>query len=175
MIKRLLMVGFLLAGAVLAAPASASHEAPTPKPYRSETVTVQVGRHPMAVNTDSGNPGWLGITAREFTESVPCALPESNGLDAAVFKIPAAYRRIPSQITAVGKGTTDAAVPTDVDIYVFRLKTAGGNACGYYGRFTTPSSSPESGVVPTGTAFVMLHNVLGGPTDLHFTLRPYRT
>ncbi|HJR45063.1 MAG TPA: hypothetical protein VJ927_05610 [Actinomycetota bacterium] len=160
MSKRLLIIGLVLAlAAALAVPASAKKKK-GPKPYKSETVTVEFG-HPV-FNGYSGT--LVGVTPQEFLNT--CAIPSSNGLDAWVFEVPAEYQKIQSLIEASGVGTTDGALLADIDIYLFD------DACAAHGLFNNPGTD-ESGVLAPGTAYIVLHNYVGGPTDLGFTLKPY--
>ena len=161
MSKKLLILGLVLAlAAALAAPATAAKKK-GPKPFKSEVIATAVG-HPVLYSA-SGTV--LGVTPQEFINT--CALPTTNGLDAAVFEVPADYQKITSQIEATGVGTTDAAVPADVDIYLFD------SSCAAVGAFNSVGTS-ESGVLAAGTAYVLLHNYTGGPTDLQFTLKPVK-
>jgi len=107
----------------------------------------------------------VGVTPQEFINS--CSLPSSNGLDAAVFEVPKDYQNITSQIEATGVGTTDSVLPADIDIYLFD------SSCVEVGKFNSVGTS-ESGVLSAGTAFVLLHNYEGGPTELQFTLKPVK-
>lgn len=161
MSKKLLILGLVLAvAAALAAPASAGKKK-GPKPYKSEVVTVQLG-HPV-FNGQSGTV--VGITPQEFINT--CALPTTNGVDAYVFEVPKDYQKITSSIEATGVGVTDAAAPADVDIYLFD------SSCADHGKFNSAGTS-ESGVLMAGTAYIVLHNYTGGPTDLQFTLKPVK-
>ena len=160
MSRKLLILGLVIAlAAAIAAPAAAKKKK-GPKPYKSEIVTVEIG-HPMF----HGNSGSLvGITPQEFLNT--CAIPGTNGIDAYVFEVPAEYQKIQSQIEASGVGTTDGALPADIDIYLFD------EACAFHGVFNN-AGTDESGVLAAGTKYVLLHNYTGGPTDLGFTLKPY--
>ena len=161
MSKKLLILGLVLSlAAALAGPATAAKKKKGPKPYSSETVTVEFG-HPL-FNGYSGS--LVGVTPQEFLNT--CAIPGSNGLDAYVFEVPADYQKIQSSIEASGVGTTDGALPADIDIYLFD------EACAFHGVFNNPGTD-ESGVLAAGTSFILLHNYTGGPTDLQFTLKPY--
>ena len=61
-----------------------------PKPYTSEEATINVG-HPVFY----GNSGTLlSATAQEFLNT--CAIPQSNGVDAFVYEIPANYAKLSS-------------------------------------------------------------------------------
>lgn len=162
MSKKLLILGLVLAlAAAFAGPAAAGKKKKGPKPFKSETITVALG-HPV-FNGASGTV--LAVTAQEFLNT--CSIPTSNGLDAAVYEVPAEYQKIQSAIEATGTGTTDAAAPADIDIYLFD------ESCAATGAFNVAGTS-ESGVVAPGTAFVVLHNYTGGPTDMQFTLKPYK-
>ena len=161
MSKKLLILGLVLAlAAAFAAPAAAAKKK-GPKPYKSETISAALG-HPV-FSSASGTV--LSVTAQEFLNT--CSLPTTNGLDSAVFEVPKDYQKITSQIEATGVGTTDAAVPADVDIYLFD------SSCAAVGAFNSVGTS-ESGVLAAGTAYVLLHNYTGGPTDLQFTLKPVK-
>lgn len=162
MSKKLLILGLVLAlAAAFAGPAAAGKKKKGPKPFKSETMTVEIG-HPV-FHGSSGTV--VGVTPQEFINT--CAIPLTNGLDAAVFEVPADYTKIQSSIEATGTGVTDAAAPADIDIYLFD------DACAPTGAFNSAGTS-EAGVVSPGTAFVVLHNYTGGPTDVQFTLKPYK-
>lgn len=161
MSKKLMILGLVLAlAAALAAPAAAAKKK-GPKPYKSEVIKVLTG-HPV-FNSASGTV--VGVTPQEFINR--CALPATNGVDAAVFEVPKDYQKITSQIEATGVGVTDAASPADIDIYLFD------SSCAPNGIFNSPGTS-ESGVLASGTAFILLHNYTGGPTDVQFTLKPVK-
>lgn len=161
MSKKLVILGLVMAlAAAFAAPAAAAKKK-GPKPYKSEAISTAVG-HPV-FNGASGTV--VGVTPQEFINR--CALPATNGLDAAVFEVPKDYQKITSQIEATGVGTTDAVAAADVDIYLFD------SSCAPVGAFNSAGTS-ESGVLAAGTAFILLHNYTGGPTDLQFTLKPVK-
>lgn len=163
MSKKLLILGLVLAlAAAFAGPAAAGKKKKKgPKPFKSETISVEIG-HPV-FNGYSGT--LVGVTPQEFIQT--CALPSTNGLDAAVYEVPADYAKIQSSIEATGTGVTDAAAPADIDIYLFD------ESCAQIGAFNAAGTS-EAGVVAPGTAFIVLHNYTGGPTDMQFTLKPYK-
>lgn len=127
-----------------------------PKPYVSETVTIAVA-HPVFYGT-TGAP--RAVTAAEFEAT--CALPSSNGLDAYVFEVPAAYQKIDSTITTVSSG---GPAGYDIDMYLY------GEDCTVSLAYNSESID-ETGVMPKGTHFVLLHNYLGGPVETSFELRP---
>lgn len=161
MSKKLLIVGLLVAlTAALFAPAASAKKKKGPKPFKSESITVEIG-HPM-FNGASGS--LVGVTPQEFFAG--CSIPSSNGFDAAVYEVPKSYKKIPSSIEATGTGVTDAAQAADIDIYLYD------SSCAQIGAFNNVGTS-ESGVLGAGTAFVVLHNYTGGPTEMQFTLKPY--
>ncbi len=159
MSKKLLIVGLVLAlAAALTAPAAAGKKKKKgPKPYTSEEVTVQIG-HPV-FNGASGSV--VGVTPQEFLQT--CSLPSTNGLDAYVFEVPKPYQKIQASIDATGSAQ---GIDHDIDIYLFD------SSCAPVGTFNA-AGTDESGVLSAGTAFILLHNYIGGPTTMQFTLKPY--
>ncbi|HEX2195888.1 MAG TPA: hypothetical protein VHJ76_03090, partial [Actinomycetota bacterium] len=126
-----------------------------PKPYVSEEITIQTG-HP-AFHSASGT--LLTVTAQEFIRT--CAVPASNGADAAVYAIPEEYEGIEATIKAIGTGAS--VQPHDLDIYLFDescTEVAFYNAVG----------TDELGITTKDTAFVLLHNYSPGPVTAHFEL-----
>jgi len=119
-----------------------------PKPYKSEQVTLAVP-HPVAFsNTGSVN----SITAKEFENT--CALPSSNGLDAYVFEVPAAFKRFDARVEAIGEG--GGPLGYDLDIYLYDA------SCQVTFPFNA-AGTDETGLLPKGTAFILIHNYLGDP------------
>jgi hypothetical protein len=131
-----------------------------PKPYKSEEVTIAVA-HPVfygqsgAVNT---------VTAKEFENS--CAAPASNGLDAYVFEVPKDYQGMPAEISAIGASAGPAGYDLDIYLYDAACKTTLAiNAAG----------TDETGVMPKGTAWILIQNYLGDPgLSAHIELKPYK-
>lgn len=158
MLKKLLVT--VVAVSLVAAPAGAGALAKGkkkgPKPYVSPEITIDVG-HP-AFHDDSGT--LLTATAQEFIRT--CAIPSSNGLDAAVYELPADYRGTEARITAIGTGSN---VPHDLDIYLFD------EACEEVG-FYNAVGTDEVGILSADTAFVVLHNYAGDPVAAHYELTP---
>ena len=159
MSKKLLIIGLVVAlAAALAAPAAqAKKKKKGPKPYTSEEVSVAIG-HPVF---SSASGTLVGVTPQEFIQT--CALPGSNGVDAYVFEVPKAYQKIQASIEATGAAQ---GIDHDVDIYLFD------SSCASKGAFNA-AGTDESGVLASGTAFIVLHNYTGGPTTMQFTLKPY--
>ena len=127
-----------------------------PKPYVSPEMTIQVG-HP-AFHDASGT--LLTVTAQEFIRT--CAIPASNGADAAVFEVPAEYKGLQAPIKAIGSGSN---VGHDLDIYLFD------DACTEVG-FYNATGTDEYGILTADTAYVLLHNYTGDPVTAHFELAP---
>ena len=145
---RKILVGLLVLSLVAAAPGAWAGKRKKPKPYTSETVTLAVP-HPVAYSsTGSVN----GITAKEFENT--CAVPSTNGLDAYVFEVPAAFKKYDAQIDAIGEPASPA--PYDLDIYLFD------ESCKPTFAFNAEGTD-ESGIVPKGTAWILIHNYLGEP------------
>jgi hypothetical protein len=128
-----------------------------PKPYVSPEIAIRTG-HP-AFHSASGT--LLTVTAQEFIRR--CAVPASNGADAAVYEVPAAYKGLVAPIKAIGTGSS--VQPHDLDIYLFD------DTCtetGYYNAVGTD----ELGYITADTAFILLHNYAPGPVTAHFELSP---
>ncbi|MDQ3951513.1 MAG: hypothetical protein M3279_00920 [Actinomycetota bacterium] len=127
-----------------------------PKPYVSSEITIQTG-HP-AFHSASGT--LLTVTAQEFIRR--CAVPASNGADAAVYEVPEEYKGLQAMIKAVG---ADAAGAYDLDIYLFDKSCT---EVAFYNAVGTD----ELGFTTKDTAFVLLHNYEPGPVTAHFELSP---
>lgn len=151
------MIAVALALAIVAAPSAAvAGKKKGPKPYTSESVSIQMG-HPVF----NGNSGSIvSLTAQEFMGT--CAIPASNGFDAYVFEVPADYQKIVAELEAVGAGNV---APYDLDVYTFDSSCA----------ITSAQNSPgtdQVGYVAKGTAFILVHNYEPGPVDVTLTLKP---
>lgn len=161
MAKKLLVFGLILAlTAALVGPAAAGKKKKKkkgPKPYVSDTVTVDIG-HPAFFAT-AGTP--VLITAQDFLRS--CSVPSTNGLDAYVFEVPEDYQKIPALVKAIGDSAP--AVEYDLDMFLYDAE------CTNTGAFQAVGTD-EVGVMNAGTAFVMVHNYTGDPVDLHIELSP---
>ncbi|MEA2447343.1 MAG: extracellular elastinolytic metalloproteinase [Actinomycetota bacterium] len=158
MTKKLIALAIALP-LLLAGPAAVAGKK-APKPYKSEEVTIAVP-HPVlygqsgAVNT---------ITAKEFEQS--CAIPSSNGLDAYVFEVPKEYKNVQAQISAIGTAATPAGYDLDIYLYDASCKTT---------FAINAEGTDESGIVPKGTAFILIHNYVGEPgLSAHIELEPYK-
>lgn len=158
MLKKTLVA--LVAASLVAAPAGAGALAKGkkkgPKPYVSADVAIQSG-HP-AFHSQSGT--LLTITAQEFIRT--CSVPSSNGVDAAVFEVPADYKGITASIKAIGAG---APAPYDLDLYLYD------ESCAEVGVYN-PTGTDEVGILTPDTAFVLVHNYEPGPVTTHIELAP---
>lgn len=146
MAKRLLVIALVLAlTAALVGPAAAGKKKKKkkgPKPYVSETVTIDIA-HP-AFHGLSGTH--LTITGQEFLRS--CAVPSSNGVDAYVFEVPEEYLDLESMVKAVGDSAP--ALGYDLDIYMY-------DADCNETLFFNSAGTDETGLKPKGTSWILLH------------------
>ncbi|HYP24400.1 MAG TPA: hypothetical protein VEV43_12570 [Actinomycetota bacterium] len=160
MLKKTLVT--LVAAALVAAPVGTGAFAKGkkkkgPKPYVSEEITIQSG-HPAA-HSQSGT--LVTITAQEFIRT--CALPSTNGVDAAVYEVPADYKGLTASIKALGTGAGPAGY--DLDLYLYD------ESCTEVAVYN-PSNTDEFGVLTPDTAFILVHNYQPGPITQHIELAP---
>jgi hypothetical protein len=159
MLKKMLVS--LVAASLVAAPAGAGAFAKGkkkgPKPYVSSDVTIQTG-HP-AFHGQSGT--LLTATAQEFINT--CAIPASNGVDAAVFEVPADYKGLEATIKAVGSAAGPAGY--DLDLYLFD------QSCTEV-MFYNATGTDEVGILTADTAFILVHDYQPGPVTAHVELAP---
>lgn len=148
-----LMMAFSMVGSATAAKKKKKKK---PKPYESTQETIVLS-HPV-FNSASGTV--VGVTAQEFLQS--CSEPASNGLDAFVWELPAPYTKVISSIQTTVSST---ASEHDVDLYLFDAE------CNLLIAFNS-TTQDETGVTPKGTAWILVHNYLGGPVDASFKLTP---
>ena len=149
MLKKVVVTGLMLALALSIQPASAAKKkkAKKPKPYKSEQVTLAVA-HPIAY----GNTGSVNLLAAKELENT-CTTPKSNGTDSYAFQVPAAFAKYTPSVDAIG---VSASGVYDLDLYFYD------KAC----KHTTASNATgtdEFGVMPKGTAWVVLHNYAAEP------------
>lgn len=159
MLKKML-VG-LVAASLVAAPAGAGALAKAkkkkgPKPYVSSEIAIRTGHH--AAHSQSGT--LVTVTAQEFIRT--CAIPGTNGVDAAVFEVPADYKGLEASVKAIGTG---APAPYDLDLYLFD------ESCNEV-VFYNPTGTDEAGILTEDTAYVLVHNFEPGPVSAHIELRP---
>lgn len=128
-----------------------------PQPYKSPEGTIAVPHPILYSNTGSVND----VTAKEFEQN--CSIPASNGVDAYVFAVPKAFQKTTAAIEAVGTDTGPGGY--DLDMY-FYDKTCKNNGA------ANASGTDEYGVIPKGTAFVLVDNYLGDPNvSVHIELK----
>ena len=166
--KTLALLLTLALAASIAGPAAAvKKKAKGPKPYKSEEVTIQFG-HTLLYQTAAE---MVGVTPQEFVKS--CAIPNSNGLDAYVWEVPAAYKNVDATITAFGAG---GSVPYDLDIFLFDESCAITLA-------SQSESADETTIMSKGTAYILIYNFGSlspsghGGSDAataRFELKPYQ-
>ena len=153
------LVAASLVAAPLGAGALAAKKKKGPKPYKSAPVTIQTG-HP-AFHGQSGT--LLTVTAQEFINR--CAVPASNGVDAAVFEVPADYKGLQASIKAIGAAAGPAGY--DLDLYLFD------ESCTEV-AFYNPVSTDEVGILTPDTAFILVHQYQPGPVTAHIELAPMK-
>ena len=159
-IAAFLVLGMFVA---LGGPADAKKKKKGPKPYVSEEATINVG-HPV-FHGQSGTV--VGVTAQEFLNS--CSIPQSNGLDAVVFEIPADYASLSSaSIEAVGNEGTQ--FPYDLDLLLYDSN------CAETGAFLGENAGGETGVITQPTAYALVYKYADpfDPVSVHIELKPYK-
>ncbi|MFN2593673.1 MAG: hypothetical protein ABR579_02145 [Actinomycetota bacterium] len=150
--KRVLPVALALLMVAPAAWAGAK-----PQPYKSAEGTIALS-HPIFY----GNTGTVNnVTAKEFEQT--CAIPASNGVDSYVFAVPKPYQKVTAIVDAIGTDTGPAGY--DLDMY-FYDKTCKNNGA------SNVAGVDEEGLLPKGTAYVLVDNYLGDPNvSAHIELR----
>ena len=151
------LIAVAAAFALIVAPSTALAGKKKPKPYTSDTVTIQMG-HPV-LNSTTGSVA--AVTAAEFMGR--CAVPASNGLDAYVFEVPKEYQSLEATLEA--KGTPGLPYAYDIDVYLYDSSCALISA-------QNSAGTDQSGFLMKGTAFVLVHNYEPGPADVQLTLKP---
>ena len=159
----ILMLVVAVAAALVAAPATAAKKKKKgPKPFTSSEGLIAVP-HTMLYAT-SGEVN--SVTANEFENN--CGIPVSNGVDAYVWEVPAEYQAIDSTIETFSAG--DA-----YDLYAFFYKddcTLQAYSLQASGSTGLVAHAP-TGIMPAGTAYVLMANFLGDPAAaIHFELKP---
>jgi hypothetical protein len=133
-----------------------------PKPFTSSEGLIGVPHTVLYSSSGEVN----SVTAKEF--EARCAIPASNGLDAYVWEVPAEYQAIESNIETFSAGSS-------YDLYAFFYK----EDCTLQAYSLTASGSTglvanaPKGIMPAGTAYVLMANFLGDPAAaIHFELKP---
>ncbi len=118
---------------------------PLDDPY-TETFTI-TGSNP------SGDVTGGGLVGADFGST--CTMPPaSQGTDGWVSQLPESFGDGAHKVTTAGSGPT-----YDLDLYFFNAD------CELIGDAAS-SAADESGALPTGTAYVLTSNYLGGPVDV---------
>lgn len=153
-----LVVGLLLASVV---PATAGKKKAKPKPYKSEEGMILAPHTLLFSSTGEVN----SVTGREFENR--CATPATNGIDAYVYEVPAAYQKIEAQIKAVGSSTIGH------DLYVFFYdKECTRNPMSLQAGAATGGANDAEGLMPKGTAYVLIADFCCDPATIHYELKP---
>ncbi len=145
--------------ASLAAPALAGKK--KPKPYTSPDGVIALAHTMLYSSTGEVN----SVTAREF--QARCAVPATNGLDAFVYEVPAAYQKIQSNITA----TADSSVGHDLYAF-FYDKTCKLLPTSVTAGAVVGEKNDAEGIMPAGVSWVLLANFAGDPAVVRFELKP---
>lgn len=143
--KRALALCLVAALMLPGAHALAGKKKKGPKPYKSDEVTIVIP-HPIFHTATSDA---VNVTIQEFKNR--CAVPGTQGLDAHIFEVPAAYQKIDAAIAAIGAGGT-----YDLDLLYFD------ESCAILG-VSQAEGTDEAGFMPAGTAWIALYNYLGDP------------
>lgn len=153
--KRLLILAVVALLMLPGANAVAGKKKKGPKPYKSEEVTIAIP-HPI-FHTATGDA--VNVTIQEFKNR--CALPATQGFDAHVFEVPAAYQKINASVEAIGGGGM-----YDLDLLYFD------DACAIVG-VSQAEGTDEAGFMPAGTVWIGMYNYLGDPNvSAHIELKP---
>ncbi len=145
--------------ASLAAPALAGKK--KPKPYTSPDGVIAVAHTMLYASTGEVN----SVTANEF--EARCEVPATNGLDAYVYEVPAAYQKIQSNITA----TADSSVGHDLYAFFYDKNCALLPTSVSAGAVVGEKRDAE-GIMPAGVSWVLLANFAGDPAVVRFELKP---
>ena len=151
------LIAVAAAFAIVVAPSTALAGKKKPKPYKSDTVTIEMG-HPV-FNGYSGSV--VAVTAQEFLAR--CELPASNGLDAYVFEVPKDYQKLEADFEVTGAPGLPYAY--DIDAYLFD------SSCKLLSAQNSPGTD-QTGMLFKGTAFMLVHNYEPGPVEVQLSLKP---
>lgn len=161
-VKRMLVLA-VVAGLVTMVGGPASGGKKKPKPYKSEDAVIALAHTVLYSSTGEVN----SVTAKEFESS--CAIPASNGLDAYVYEVPAAYQKTEWTFKGIGQAQVGW------DLYAFfydkecsRLSVIAASGAGV-------SKTDASGVMPAGAAYVLMASFSGDPVTVHYELTPYKS
>jgi hypothetical protein len=158
--KTLAVVMAVMLAATLLGPAAVAKKRKKPKPYTSEEGII-AAPHTMLYAT-SGEVN--SVTANEFETT--CSIPVSNGVDAYVYEVPAEYQKIEADISV----TATAQVAWDLYAYFYKsdctLQPYSLQAAG------TVAMNDIQGLMPAGTAYVLIADFAGDPATVQYELKP---
>ena len=146
--KKIVVVGVIMALALTSQSALAGKKKKGPKPYKSEEVSLGIAH--TALYGTSGEVNL--VTAMEFEQT--CALPASQGVDAWVFEVPADYQKIQASAKAIG--TAAGPVGYDLDMFFYDADCT-------LTFVAQATGTDESTYMPAGTSWIILHNYQGDP------------
>lgn len=155
----ILVIG-LVAGSMMPATAGKKKKK-KPKPYKSEEGMIVAPHTLLFSATGEVN----SVTAREFENR--CAIPATNGLDAYVYEVPPEYQKIAAKITAKGNSNIGH------DFYIFFYdKDCVRNPMSVSASAAIAEKVDAEGVMPKGTAWVLIADFCCDPATLHYELKP---
>ena len=149
--RKIAVLGLALLLALTSQAAFAGKKKKAPKPYKSEEVSLGVA-HTFAYGT-TGEV--VSVTAQDFQQS--CAVPTSQGVDAHVFEVPPEYQKIAAGVKAIGVAA--GPVGYDLDMFFYDASCALTFASQAVG-------TDETGFMPAGTSWILLHNYQGDPNTM---------
>ncbi len=128
------------------------------KSWKSETVTIAVA-HPAYGATG----GQLeNVTVQEFREK--CAVPATQGFDAAIFEVPAEYQKVAASASAIGS----SFVLRDLDMYFYDA------SCRLVSAAATGEADEIGWYMLRGTTWIAVLNFKGDPNvSVHIELKVY--
>ena len=151
-----LVIGLL---ASVLGPASAGKK--KPKPYKSDEGQIAVAHTMLFSSTGEVN----SVTAREFENT--CAIPATNGLDAYVYEVPAEYQKLQVPIEAIRQSSVGH------NLYIFFYdKACVRNPVAVSSGSTVAEKTDASGIMPAGTAYLLIASFAGDAVTIHYELTP---
>ena len=157
--KALVVAIAMLVVVALIGPATAGKKK-GPKPYKSEEGIIAAPHTLLFASTGELN----SVTANEF--EARCAIPVTNGLDAYVYEVPKEYQKIEAKIAARAKSMVAHDLyaffyKADCTLQPYSLQAAG-----------TVHQSDVEGLMPAGTAWVLIADFAGDPATVWYELKP---
>lgn len=127
------------------------------KPWKSETATIAVAHHFL-----TGTSGeMVNVTIQEFINR--CAVPATQGFDAAIFEVPAEYQKVAASASAVG--SSSGLEGYDLDMYFYDASCTMVSA-------SEAAGADELAYMPKGTTWIAVLNWSGDPNvSVHIELK----